>query len=59
MGSKLLDGSLHLSVRVTLFPLILISLTDTLKTIAGTPVKLHKYQSYACNYAISKAALRT
>ena len=40
MGSKLLNGSPQLSVRVTLFPLILIVLSSTVtsRTIAGTPV---------------------
>ena len=40
MGSKLLNGSSQLSVRVTLLPLILIVLssTVTIGTIAGTPV---------------------
>ena len=40
MGSRLLNGSLQLSVRVTMFPLILmvLSSTVTLGTIAGIPV---------------------
>ena len=40
MGSRLSNGSPQLSVRVTLFPLILmvLSSTVTLGTIAGTPV---------------------
>ena len=40
MGSRLLNGSPQLSVRVTLFPLILIVLLSIfiLGTIAGTPV---------------------
>ena len=41
MGSRLLNGSLQLSMRVTLYPLILIVLssTVTLGTTAGTSVK--------------------
>ena len=41
MGSRLLNGSLHLSVRVTLLPLILIVLSSivTLGTITGTPIR--------------------
>ena len=44
MGSKLLNGSPQLSVRVTLFPLIVMVLlsTVTLGTIAGIPVKIVK-----------------
>ena len=40
MGSRLLNGSPQLSVRVTMFLLILIVLssTVTLETISGTPV---------------------
>ena len=38
MGSKLLNGSPQLNVRVTLFPLILI-LSVTSETTAGTPVQ--------------------
>ena len=42
MGSRLLNGSPQLSVRVTLFPLILIVLSSTVTpgTIAGTPVAI-------------------
>ena len=45
MRSRLLNGSPQLSVRVTLFPLILIVLssTITLGTIAGTPVIIYIY----------------
>ena len=41
MGSRLLNGSPQLSVRVTLILLMLIVLlsTVTLGTIAGTPIK--------------------
>ena len=35
MGSRLLNGSPQLNVKVTVFPL---ALTDTLGTIIGTPV---------------------
>ena len=40
MGSKLLNGSPQLSVRVTLCPLILMVLSSTVtpETAAGTPV---------------------
>ena len=40
MGSRLLNGSPQLSVRVTLFPIIVMIslLTVTLGTIVGTPV---------------------
>ena len=40
MGSRLLNGSPQLSVRVTLFPVILIVLSSTVTsgTITGTPV---------------------
>ena len=47
MGSQLLYayGSPQLSVRVTVFPLMIIVLlsTVTIGTIAGTPVKLYYY----------------
>ena len=47
MGSRLLNGSPQLSVRVTLFPSILIVLSSTATpgTIAGTPVvtNVHMY----------------
>ena len=62
MGSRLLNGSPQLSVRVTLLPLILIvfSSTLTLGTILGTPVtkkfnKLYTYSVYVilCIYQYS------
>ena len=38
MGSRLLNGSPQLSVRVTLFPLILTLSIVTPETLSGTPV---------------------
>ena len=63
MGSKLLNGSPQLSVRVTLSPLILIVLSSilTLGTTSGTPVHkiiyilqlLHTYVCIHDNYNIT------
>jgi len=38
MGSRLLNGSPQLSVRVTMLPLIVFLMTFTPGTTAGTPV---------------------
>ena len=51
MGSRLLNGLSQLSVRVTLFPLILIvlSLTVTLGTLLGVPTIIN-HNSKVCDY---------
>ena len=46
MGSRLLNGSPQLNVRVTLFPLVLLS-TLTLGTVSGIPeMKLYYVRTY-------------
>ena len=63
MGSRLLNGSLQLSVRVTMFPLILIVLISivTLGTTSGMPAHkimyvlqlLHTYVHMITTYNIT------
>ena len=53
MGSRLLNGSPQLSVRVTLFPLILIVLSSTVTsgTATGTPV-INVYSKSIATYTL-------